>query len=356
VESEYLSNGTKLGETSKVKHVVVRSVGGLRLAYGNWSKGGEKVPTNVITVKAGIETSGGKFVPVYFGGQESVTLSRGGYAVSDVIGVDFEAAQYFYSHTYVKVASEGQKWPLDLTTVSADNEGVTTTNVDRSIENVAASSSLCYSPCAVVGVAPLTSVKVIGKFGDSIISGKADTPIDAGWFNRAIGTSFATLSFSKGGDAAKAFAATNSSQARMQLADACTHAVVAYGTNDIGAENETAAEVKANLETIYKRLALRGIKVYAATIPPVPKSSTDSYATVAGQTVSEKKAIFDEVNAWIRTTPSPLSGYIEIAYQVESEQGSGKWKAGYVSSDGTHPTETGHIAMAEAFKPSGLFT
>jgi lysophospholipase L1-like esterase len=355
LEAEQLSNGVKEGETSKVRHVLVRTAGGIRLVYGNWSKAGEKVPTNTITVKAGVETATGKFIPVYFGGQESVTLQRGAYAVSDVISLDGEAGTAFYSHTYVKVAAGG-KWPLDLTTVSADGEGVTTTNVDRSVENVAASNTLCYSPVAIVAVSPTTAVKVIGKVGDSIISGKADTPIDAGWFNRAIGSSFPVVSLSKGGDSAKAFALPNSSQARMQLVDACTHAVVAYGTNDIGAEAETAAEVKANLEAVYKRLALRGIKVYGVTILPLPKSSSDNFATVANQVVSDKKAIFDEVNAWIRETPAPLSGYIEAAWAVESEHGSGKWKApNYVGPDGTHPLEAGHVAIASAFNPASLF-
>lgn len=354
LESEQLSNGTKEGETSKVRHVLVRSAGGLRFVYGNWSKAGEKIPTNPIVVKAGLETAAAKFIPVYFGGQESITIQRGGYAISDVISFDGFVGTVFYSHTYVKVTEAGMKWPLDLTTVSAELEGVTTTNVDRSQENVAASNARCYSPVGVVALSPSESIRVIGKVGDSIISGKEDTPIDAGWFNRALAGQYAIMSFSKGGDSAKNFAGTNTSQSRMQIMDACSHAVVAYGTNDIGAESETAAEVKTNLQAVWNRLAIRGIKVYAATLPPVPTSS-DSFATVANQTVSAKKAIFDEVNAFIRETPAPLSGFIETAYAVESSPGSGKWKAPNFTEEGTHPLQAGHEAMAAAFAPANLF-
>jgi lysophospholipase L1-like esterase len=349
-----ISDGVKLGESSVVQCTAVRNCGGFRFVYGNWAKNGEREPANAITVKAGLArgTLGTEIYPVYFGGQEKITITRGAYAVSDVIPFEALRGTVFYARTYVSVAEAGMKWALDRTTVAANNEGVTPTNVDKSqTEGITGSAGTCYSPVAILAVSPITTVPVIAQIGDSIISGNQDTPVDLGWFNRALNAEWAYLNFGKGGGTAKQWSEPASSEGRMQIIDACSHAVVAYGINDL-AEGRTAFQVQENLQTIYERLHRRGIRTYGVTILPRTTASTDGYTTVAGQTTASYNAERIAVNEWIRTTPLPLKGVIDAAAAVESSFNSGKWKVPAYTEEGLHPLPTGHAAIAESFSPA----
>lgn len=348
-----LSNGTKLGETSRILCTAVRQTGGFRLVYGNWSKSGEREPANSIIVQAGLERSDGVIFPVNFNAQESVTIGRGALIISDVIPFECARGATFWVRTYVSVAKEPEKWPLDRTTVSANGEGVTETNVNKSkAEAITASSGTCYSPVAIVSTTSPGAIPVVGQVGDSIISGQADTPVDLGWFNRGLNSEYAYINVGKGGDTAQKFSEGVSSESRMQLLDVCTHAVVALGAND--AATRTTVQMIENLQTIYTRLAARNIKVVGVTITPHPLSSTDEYKTVGGQTIGAHNTEIQEVNTWIRSLPSPLTSYIEAAYAVESAPGSGFWKPN-LTQEGLHPIQAGHEAIAAVFKPGLLF-
>lgn len=347
-----LSNGTKLGETSRVLCTAVRQCGGFRLVYANWSKSGEREPANPIVVAAGLERSDGVIFPVNFNGTETVTIGRGALVVSDVIPFECAKGATFFVRTYVSVKENPEKWPLDRTTVSANGEGVTETNVNKSkAEAITASNGTSYSPVGIISVTPATGVPVVAQIGDSIISGQADTPVDLGWFNRGLNSEWSYINVGKGGDTAEKFSAGVSSESRMQLLDVCTHAVVALGAND--APTRTVAQIIENLSTIYIRLVNRGIKVFGVTITPHPTSS-DEFKTVSGQTLGVHNTEIQEVNAYIRSAPSPLSGYIDAARAVETSLGSGLWKPN-LTQEGLHPIQAGHEAIAAVFQPGLLF-
>jgi lysophospholipase L1-like esterase len=95
-----------------------------------------------------------------------------------------------------------------------------------------------------------------------------------------------------------------------------------------------------------------GLPVFQNTITP-STTSTDSWATTGNQTPESSNAVRVQVNDWIRTVPSPLSGYFEIADLAETARNSGIWKAGY-TSDGLHPNATGHSALAAGIDVSKL--
>ncbi len=98
-----------------------------------------------------------------------------------------------------------------------------------------------------------------------------------------------------------------------------------------------------------KKLAARGLKVYACTIPPHGVTSSDNYSTLVGQTTAFYEPNRVLVNDWIRTRPVPLAGYLELADTVESSRNSGLWAvnatANWLTDDGTHPTALGHARM-----------
>lgn len=349
-----LSDGVKEGETSIIKCKAVRNCGGFRLVFGNWSKSGEREPSNSIIVQAGIERADKTILPANFRSSESVTIGRGCIAVSDILPFEAKEGDEFFVRTYVSVAKAGEKWPLDRTTVATNGEGVSPTNVNKSknAEAITATSGVCYSPVNIVAVSPSNPVQVIAQVGDSIISGQADVPVDLGWFNRGLNSKYAYVNVGKGGDTAQKFAEGVASESRMQMIDACTHAVVAYGVNDLGVPR-TVAQIKADLETIYTRLSLRGIKVYGCTITPKP-TSTDGFVTVENQTIGAHNTEAQELNTWLRTIPAPLTGLIDVAWAVESSHGSGKWAAN-LTQEGTHPVQLGHETIAAAFNPAVLF-
>jgi lysophospholipase L1-like esterase len=128
----------------------------------------------------------------------------------------------------------------------------------------------------------------------------------------------------------------------------CTSAIIAIGINDI-----TGGRTAAQMQAAYLQLAaqLKGAGfagAYLTTMMPAA-TSTDGFATLAGQTPTGD-AVRQAVNAWARTVPAPFDGCIDVAAAMESGT-SGKWVVngtpGYATIDGKHPTESGH-AIAQA--------
>jgi lysophospholipase L1-like esterase len=121
------------------------------------------------------------------------------------------------------------------------------------------------------------------------------------------------------------------------------------------------AQLQANNLSLWKALSSRQLKAFQTTITP----SSTSTNTVPAANDSVRVAY----NTWLRAgspidpatknavavgtagallagqAGHPLEGYFEIADLGETARNSGLWKAGY-SGDGTHPTSTGHAALA----------
>lgn len=159
-----------------------------------------------------------------------------------------------------------------------------------------------------------------------------------------------------------------------------THAIVEYGTNDLGQPYAggatpnaaaTLATYKARLLNLWGLFSNSGLKTYQTTLTP-GSTSTDGYATLANQTPQTYNPIRVLANDWFRdgapltgsvpadtgsTDPTvvrvgqpghPLKGIVEVADSVESSRNSGKWKSPNYTDDGSHPTATGTAAMASA--------
>ena len=114
-----------------------------------------------------------------------------------------------------------------------------------------------------------------------------------------------------------------------------------YGINDITA-GRTAATIEGQLTTAYGYFPTW--KVSQSTIPP-KTSSSDSWATATNQTVDSFNGTRTALNDWIRTKPSPLWQYFEVADVMETARNSGIWKnvgdgsaTAAMTGDGTHET------------------
>ncbi|RYG20518.1 SGNH/GDSL hydrolase family protein, partial [bacterium] len=207
-----------------------------------------------------------------------------------------------------------------------------------------------YGPSAISGnTDPKASVGV-GLLGDSILWGGRESGGlgygTQGFGVRAIIDSFGYIQASCSGASARRWAVSNKLINRHVLLASADVAIVALGTNDLLSSRSTA-KIQADLLTIWTRLAARGIKVFACTIPPLT-TSPDGWTSL-NQTPSAFEATRLAVNAWLRTNPGPLSGIFDTAAKVTTLNGSGQeiWVPN-TCVDGTHPSIQGHAAMATA--------
>jgi lysophospholipase L1-like esterase len=351
-----LSNGTDLSQSSRRVYKATFTGHSLRLVYGNHLY--ETSGTNGITVKAAIEDSSNNIYPVYFNGSRTRVIDAGGIVTSDPVGFEVTKGDTFYIRTQISVDS-GNTFPkVGQATVSGDRYE---TDVDKVDSGTMASTSIAYivAPDAVIGTSDVRQRCVV-MIGDSIMAWNATglNTWEDGWAVSALGgadygKNVPHIRLAVGGRTAATYAALTTSKVTQYFLQYATHAIIQTGINDLRS-GVAAATVQASMQTFYDRLNRMGIKVWQTTITP-ESTSSDSWATVNNQTaVAYSIASRLTVNTWIRTTPSPLSGYIELADTVESARDSGKWKAGY-TSDGLHPNSTAGADMRGSFTDA-LFT
>lgn len=110
--------------------------------------------------------------------------------------------------------------------------------------------------------------------------------------------------------------------------------VVMIGTNDAGSAVPLATTAD-NITAIVKAAKAYG-PVVLCTIPPRGTSATAAIKTATAA-----------INAWIRLFGPQLGCWIADANTVLADPATGDYAAGYDSGDGTHPTQAGHMAIAQ---------
>lgn len=348
------SNGTDTGGNYRIQHDALCPAHGLRLVYANVvnNAGAETAGANNITVRAAIE-AGGVYYPVLFGGKRDVVIEPGAVVTSDPVGFSCGpvAATNFYTRTYVTVASAGMTWPLGFK--GQGNDGTThgTTETDKTTTGtITTAVERLYGPTAILGT-PEAAEPFVAIVGDSITAGFSDAN-DNSWITRALTTlGVPYINLSAASEAPFRWASNPYRYRRAPLLDYCTHIICEQGINQI---NNTTEVLHADMLKVWQYLAATGLPVFQTTITPKVTSS-DSYATLAGQTVTADESKRLALNAYIRSAPAPLSGVIEIADLVESARDSGKFNvdgtANKWTSDGIHLTTYGHTTVATGAAP-----
>ncbi|MCV7687734.1 hypothetical protein M3C66_007730 [Micrococcus luteus] len=157
---------------------------------------------------------------------------------------------------------------------------------------------------------------------------------------------------------------------------AFTHAVVAWGYNDLNQAHQTGKTVdtvKATALASWKWAHGEGPLLWQATISP-NTTSTDGWTTVEGQTPVAATPMRLAYNDWLRdgapltvdaSAPAaagstgtlragqeghPLAGIIDQAEKISTAPNSGIFRVdqGPLTTDGGHPNSRGHELMAEA--------
>jgi len=360
----------------------------VRLVYGAFAYGtdiGSDLPLQQVTIE--YPQGSGTFYDFTFSAASTVSVPNGLLVVSDPVaipvvkGVDFNVRNYlaFTSPTSTTY------WPSYDASRSGDKLYASATpnnQTHASYASHASNSSAGYGPLAVLGYAQ--GAESLGTAGDSIQQGVGDqytasgataappAGVGLGYVARAIAAARGFCNVSRHAETAAQFL-TSTTKHRLKLAATATRVLEAYGINDIRINNIAAFDLMVNRLLIWKWLALRGIDVWAGTMPP-NSTSTDTWATVANQTVSNagQNTVRITVNNWIRDgapinslgfpVPTgtvgalragsfghPLRGYVELADAVESSRDSGLWKAdGRVITDAAITSGTNQLTSVTA--------
>lgn len=346
-----LSNGTDTGGNYRIEHVAARVGLDPQIVYSNYNG------ANPVTITAAFEY-GGNFYPVYFKGKRAVVLDPNDLVISDPCPLTLPAAATFYTRTFVSVTS-GQTWVNNIFPHAEDQVSRSNGETDKTLGG-ATSYAFEYllAPVAVIAAAPWGASPLhAAGVGDSIMAGLSDTNYD-GWLVRAAAANGAgSVRATKGATLASTFTATATGDpfGQKSLASLGRRIVCHYGNNDLTG-SPSLATMQTRLSAIWQIFVDRGCVVYQGTLTP-RTTSTDTWATTANQTPEANygaSSTRTQLNDWIRTIPSPLTGYIEVADAVESARNSGLWKAPDYTADGVHPRDTGHAAIA-AIVPAGVF-
>lgn len=365
-----LSDGTTQGGTARIQHKMVASAHGLIFAYGNFynNNGVETDGVNDITVAAALDDSTRTFPLTFSGGQRQAVIKPGCIALTDPLGVYYPKATTLYSRTFVSVTAAG-KFPRGSDTLNAgasSNEGhnyPATATVGTDLTPLGSANTglvgthngeRVFGPMTILGVPTVRTIPLVAitGIGDSILAGSGDTGAftDRGYFDRALNFNYPYLQLAFPSETLDGWmqqgGATRFRRANLlEQVTGITHIVCQLGINSISNVNW-----QTNMQQAHAFLASYGLPLYQTTITP-KTTSTDSWATTANQTVTADEARRVAMNTYIRTRPSPLTNYIEVADSAETARDSGIWKAAY-TSDGIHPNATGHAAIAATLTPS----
>lgn len=331
---------------------------------------GDVIQTQSIPYKLSVELANGVTHPVTFRGARSATNDPGGTLISDPVGVDLPAGAVFALRWFNNVNTSGiftsgiGGTPMDQTTVlnatptlvnlgSSTSDGYSTSDITDSGAAVTTGANN-FGPPIVLGQAA-TSTPVLFGFGDSITAGKGDFTAGANshlvhsWFTRGAGS---RPSLRCAITSLPASVVVSSHLYSAPLLELATDAIVMLGINDLVVNSVTATALKASLTSIFKLCASRGLRVWGCTLLP-RTTSTDSWATMANQTVSDgPTGARIAVNDWIRAgADGLLTGHFDTADTVETARNSGLWitngTANAYTVDGTHPSPLGHATVAE---------
>ena len=356
-----LSDGVVMGGTSRVFHTMTATAHGLILGFPNfYNNAGQETPgPNAITVSASVEIAFGVFVPVHFNGQASVTIQPGAMVYSDPVGVNLVKGATFWTRTHVTVASAGMKFPVALySNLNGEGADYSATPVDKTASGTVTSGTTThmYEPGVILGAPKVPGGAVILGVGDSIMAGSGDSGaagLDTGWFLRAINNAYPTHLVAYASEAPLSWTSSSGIYSARRKATVervgATHIVCEHGINGV-----SATGWQANIDALWAQLAIYGLPIYQTTLTP-KTTSTDAWATAGNQAVSADEARRVAFNTYVRTTPSPLAGYIEVADYAETSRNSGIWRAAY-TTDGLHPNATAAAAIAAAALPGSLQT
>jgi hypothetical protein len=322
------------------------------------------------TIHASVEYPPGTCTPHTFSGNPSGTIPDNGTLQPDPLTISIPDGAKVCDREFITnsfgITFEADNGVNQINTAFGDAT-VTSGATDQTVSCtpvVDSGTAGAHGPLMVTGTTTKKSVCILG---DSIAYGSHDTYSgssgDLGSIERSIGPSFAYSNISSGGDAATTFVG-GSRTIRSLIFPYCTSAIVEYGRNDLYPSiNHTAAQLEANLTTIYGYFTNPvNAGIFQTTLTP-DTASTDSWATTGNQTPvaggpETNRATF---NAALRgSTFGPTNGFFDINNAVGTGSNESLWivtgAANYCTSDGVHPSPACYalIQSSGAINPGSI--
>ena len=349
-----LSGGSTQTETSSFVVRMTDDASDIQIGFAN---PGDGLP---VTIKCAVSISGTVY-PLHFNGQRTKLIDLKGIAFTDPLGVKLAKGTDITVRTFSDAGSGNTVQP-NLENYSSGLGGKIA-NVDYADSGtITAATAYMFGPSLVIGKCANPCVAYLG---DSIGDGSNNT-LAVGWFRQKYG-SFASNSYHAGKDVNILHLAVSGRTAepfasdwwwQTQLLQFADIAVVELGVNDLLGV-VTTETMQARLQALWDTCYLKGMKVWAVTMT-TKTTSTDSWATTANQTPTNGTnftTIRSALNTWIKTTPSPLVGYIDLASGLMDATSTNVWKAGY-TTDGLHPSQANSTVLnaMTATIPSDVYT
>lgn len=359
-------NPANTAARSRSAHISRSNVTSLKLLFPNYYVDGmlmgstfaETSTGATASISAAIEYPAGTFYRVKFSGSNNGAIPAGGTLLSDAVTVTIPTGATFWvrsvfigSGGIFDTGTGGENSPAIFNSTNFGEATDVNTSADNTMGGAyggTGAAGYIYRPLAIVSQVTASAALIIGDSRCHGSGGVADASGDYGEIARSVGASFGYTNYSMG-----SFAPTNliASHTRfVALAPYYTHLICQLGINEFNFTSLTAAQIVANLQTIWGYFP--GKIICQSTFPPIT-TSTDGWVTVANQTVNAYNTKRIAVNGLLRGIPAGLNVLYEIADVVESARDSGKWKVTGYTNDGVHESAGGYqsIVISGAIAP-----
>ena len=359
-----ITDGTTTTGLYRVTHTAPIACHDLQTLYSNVYNniGAETDNPNSITVTAAIEYPIGVYHPATFNGRRSVEIAGGLTVQSDPVAVRIPAGASFWTRTFVQVAL-GEVWPLGKLGV------VGSSSLDRSMiggpsltdftltddaQTDFSNTRQFFGPSGIVGIQE-TKSPVVAVVGDSIAAGLSASS-NLSWATTALdGAQIPYIDVSMSSAQMDKWGLDTSRRRRAGLLSHATHVLSALGVNNLS--GAWPSPVQTQLQNMWAYFTSLGLPIVQTTLTP-QTTSTDAWATVENQTLLDAghEATRQSFNAYVRSSPPLISGYLDIASYVESSLNSGKFAVtgGAWTNDGTHMVTNGHDRTAAQIDSDAL--
>lgn len=337
---EGTETGLTTGRTSRIIHVCAGGTQLVRVLYANW-RGDNTEPStgNAIFVKAGVEV-GATIYPLLFSGQQEVQIADGGDVWTDWTAVPIAAGQTFYTRSFVRVATAGQLTPRGIVAYAPEwiADGLDQTYSGTTVSRV---GNYTFAPIAAQGQGVKKSGVVI--YGDSIPTGAADgAGHDYGYVTRGLAGRIGAINCAKGNASAQDLPTAGK---RVALAQYGTHALYAFGANDVS-NVQTFTTVRDRMQARIDALTAQGLKVVMVTLPPRSQriGNTGTWAVSNQQQINANfnaGGLWWQLQDWIRCVPPNVYAVLDVTEPWANDRDSFFWHPDRVA-DGIHPNTRGH--------------
>ena len=350
------ATGSTLPAGTTIREAVFATIGGdsTRVKFSNaYGTGTLTVgPVSVGIRSSGSSTIPGTLMPLTFGGKATFDIPPHGMALSDPVSLAVPAMSDVLVSIYLPNGSgESVSYPgANKTTY------IGTGDQTQSNDFVQTSTSGNGLFLGSVEVHSTSGVGVVAAVGDSITQGVGSTGENNRWSDRlavrieTAGTApLGVLGLGIAGNQLLGGAVTNPAALARFDRDVLgmaglTHVIMADGINDLGSTVNNpslppnAEDVEYGLRQLVSRAHARGVKVIGTTMGP-------AWGFRGYENIDSKRLAY---NQWIRTVGvTILDGLIDFDLVLNDPNNPSHMLPQYLT-DGIHPNNAGHQAMADA--------